>query len=347
MADSIRQTTVAYLRELSGARSAGTVRAYRNGLAYFLETLGASGLDVDGEPPSALSDEQALDFVSRLQEQHLSPATQRLYMSALKGYLEYLAWKKLAPEIDLAQIARFARRRLPRTGQRLPQFPRQEIEAVIDYAQSLAQKAVENENQRLINLRDRALILTLADTGMRVHEACGLHRGDLDWREGRAVIIGKGDKQDVVRFSERSLRALRSYLEARAPLDGASGRRLSALPLFTGHGRRNLRQAAAESGSRLRLTPLTTRSGRNIVKRRVQEAIGPEAVGSITPHSFRHYFVTTVLRATGGDIHLAQRLARHSSIAITERYAHLANDELDRGYHTVFNQGSATADPEN
>ena len=35
---------------------------------------------------------------------------------------------------------------------------------------------------------------------------------------------------------------------------------------------------------------------------------------------------------------LAQRLARHSDIGIPQRYAHLSDDELDRGFHEVFNQ---------
>jgi site-specific recombinase XerC len=67
----------------------------------------------------------------------------------------------------------------------------------------------------------------------------------------------------------------------------------------------------------------------------VAEAIGPEAVGIITPHSFRHYFVTTVLRASG-NLKLAQELARHRNIAVTQRYAHLSDDELDRGYSEIF-----------
>ena len=36
----------------------------------------------------------------------------------------------------------------------------------------------------------------------------------MDWNEGRALIIGKGDRQAVVRFSQRSLGALRDYLNA-------------------------------------------------------------------------------------------------------------------------------------
>ena len=81
---------------------------------------------------------------------------------------------------------------------------------------------------------------------------------------------------------------------------------------------------------------ISTTTGRNIVSQRAKEALGAEAVGSITPHSFRHYFVTTVLRASGGNLKLAQELARHKHIQVTQRYAHLSDDELDKGYFEVF-----------
>ncbi|MCE7861514.1 MAG: hypothetical protein DYG86_17240 [Chloroflexi bacterium CFX2] len=57
--------------------------------------------------------------------------------------------------------------------------------------------------------------------------------------------------------------------------------------------------------------------------------------GKITPHSFRHYFVTTVLRGTG-NLKIAQELARHKNIQVTQRYTHLSDDELDKAYHEVF-----------
>jgi site-specific recombinase XerD len=60
-----------------------------------------------------------------------------------------------------------------------------------------------------------------------------------------------------------------------------------------------------------------------------------EATGSITPHTFLHYFVTTILRATG-NLKLAQILARHTSIQTTQRYAHINDDELDKGYYEIF-----------
>jgi len=142
------------------------------------------------------------------------------------------------------------------------------------------------------------------------------------------VVIGKGDKQAVVRFSERALRALKGYLEARAALDGSTGKPLASLPLFARH----------DKGAGRKIKPITTTTGRTIVHARVAQALGKSALGRITPHSLRHYFVTTVLRASG-NLKMAQELARHTSIQVTQRYAHLSNDELDRGYHEIFNNG--------
>jgi integrase/recombinase XerC len=71
--------------------------------------------------------------------------------------------------------------------------------------------------------------------------------------------------------------------------------------------------------------------------------LGEVALGTITPHSFRHYFVTVVLRASGGNLKLAQELARHKNIAITQRYAHLSDDDLDRDYHSISNKISPQA----
>jgi integrase len=174
-------------------------------------------------------------------------------------------------------------------------------------------------------MRDRALLLTLADSGLRIHEACNLRRGDIDWNEGRAVIIGKGDKQAVVRFTTRSMRALKDYLSLRAELDGGSGKQLTALPLFARH----------DKGTGKKIKPITPTTGRNIVAERVKQALGDESEGHITPHSFRHYFVSTILRASG-NLKLAQALARHENIQITQRYAHINDDELDKGYYEIF-----------
>jgi integrase/recombinase XerC len=103
---------------------------------------------------------------------------------------------------------------------------------------------------------------------------------------------------------------------------------LTSLPIFARH----------DKGAGKKIKPITTTTGRNIVSQRVTEILGNSAAGTITPHSFRHYFVTTVLRGSGGNLKLAQELARHKNIAVTTRYAHLADDELDRGYFDIFDE---------
>ena len=318
-----------YIFQVSNARSQGTVKTYQQGLKHFRAALLENNVEPDQANPDVLSDTvHFLRFIDHIQTANLVASTQKLYISALMGFYRYLDAYELA-QVNISRLQNISKQRIGQPGYRLPQFPKDKIEQVITYTQSLYTQPVENEHQRLANLRDRAFILTLADTGLRVHEACALRRGDIDWNEGRAIVTGKGNKQAVIRFSERALAAQTDYLSARQKLDGQAGRQLTALPLFARHDKK---------AGRNTVKPISTETGRNIIKGRVREALGESAAGTITPHTFRHYFVTTVLRATGGDIHAAQKLARHSNIGVTERYAHLSDDELDRTYHDVFNR---------
>jgi integrase/recombinase XerC len=209
---SITESISAYLDSIALSRSQNTTRTYSNALASFSAML--EDLDINPEiTPCRDADENwVTDFASALNI--YAPATERLYLTALSGWFEFLAAEEIA-DINLPRVRLLIRRRARRAGQRLPQFPRKNIEDVLEFAMNLIQYPSEDTRKRLILLRDRALLITLADTGLRVHEACNLRRGDLDWNEGRAVIIGKGDRQAVVRFSRRSLDALRDYLSLR------------------------------------------------------------------------------------------------------------------------------------
>lgn len=319
---AITQAIEKFLDTVRMARSANTSRAYANGMRVFKAVLKENRCDPELSPVSVLTEDAASWMADALKD--YSPATEQLYLAATVRLYEYLAAERLA-EINLPRLKLLLRQRARRPGQRLPQFPREDIESVLTLVNNITIQLSDNLEERLRALRDRAFLLTLADTGLRVHEACNLRRGDIDWNEGRAIIIGKGNKQAIVRFSTRSLEALKDYLSIRAVLDGSSGRPLPSLPLFARH----------DKGAGKKIKPVTTTTGRNIVSERVRQALGDQAKGWITPHSFRHYFVTTVLRASG-NLKLAQELARHASIQVTQRYAHLSDDELDRGYYEVF-----------
>jgi site-specific recombinase XerD len=129
----------------------------------------------------------------------------------------------------------------------------------------------------------------------------------------------------MVRFSTRAINALRDYLSYRESLDLETGKPLSSLPLFARH----------DKGAGKKIKPITPTTARRIVTECVHQILGREATGTITPHTFLHYFVTTILRKTG-NLKLAQVLARHSNIQVTQRYAHISDDELDKGYYEIF-----------
>ena len=320
---TISQAIQAYLEVVLRARSSGTAQTYGKGLKHFREFLCTeSDINPDHSPTSLLTEDHAAHFIGYLRA--FSVATERLYLTALTGFYKYLAAERLA-DVNLPRLKMFIDSRARRQGERIPSFPMDDIEKIIEEIETNFKPSTD-PIENLIFYRDRAFILTLPDTGFRVHEACELTRGDVDWKRSRAIIIGKGDKQAVVRLSKRSTGAIKQYLALRQSLDGASGTALTSLPIFARHDK--------AAGKKVR--PISTTTGREIVAHWVKLILGADKVGTITPHSFRHYFVTTVLR-TKGNLKTAQVLARHTSIQVTQRYAHLADEELDKSYDEIFN----------
>lgn len=320
ISDAISQ----YIDMVRLSRSMHTARTYQNALKKFIECLQDNQINTKSVSIHDLSVDSIGWFADLLKA--YSPSTETLYLTAAAGFYEYLAAEELQ-DVNLPRMRLIINQRSRRAGQRLPQFPRTAIDEILEKTDQITKQSVNDEQERLRNYRDRAFLITLADTGLRVHEACNLRRGDIDWQEGRAVVIGKGNREAVIRFSSRSLQALKDYLGIRSILDGASGRPLTALPLFARHDR----------GAGKKIKPITPTTGRNIVTDRVRELLGEFAVGTITPHSFRHYFVTRVLLSSG-NLKLAQELARHRNIAVTQRYAHLSDDELDKGYWNAIEE---------
>jgi len=342
---TISQAVKAYLDHLRVASpSAHTYATYQDALDLFLESLCEREIDPDATSATDLP-EQAVAWVleqpqrGRQTDAHgrpvptqdgaekpYSPASQRLIVSVLRQFYKFLVAHEYG-EFNLAQVQALSR--TGRARRSLPQFDAQEIERVLQHALGLAQAPAEDERERRGNLRDRALIVTLADSGLRIHEACALRRGEIDWLEHRAVIHGKGDQQAVIRFSPRAFGALKDYLAARAASDLETARRekkrVEELPLFARHDR----------GSGQATRRLSTTGARKAIEGRVAQALKGQAVSHITPHTFRHYFVTMVLRGSG-NLRLAQILARHQEISTTQLYAHLNDSEIDEQYWELF-----------
>jgi len=319
---TISQAIMDYLGTVKLSRSENTLLAYQTALDNLTITLVDNKFDIENDPVSKVNEEIIAWFAKDLKS--YATTTEQLYITAVKGFLEYLVAEELS-NVNLSKVKLLIRQRTRKPGKRLPQFPANSISRILKTMENMEIETNSDKKVKLRALRDKAFLITLGDTGLRVHEACNLKRGDIDWYEGRALIIGKGDRQAIVRFSRRSQKAIKDYIQARCELDGNTGKPLGVLPLFARH----------DKGAGSKIKPITTTTGRNIVDDYVREILGDEAIGTITPHSFRHYFVTRILTATG-NLKLAQNLARHQNIAVTQRYAHLSDDELDKGYWEVF-----------
>ncbi|MBI9046322.1 MAG: tyrosine-type recombinase/integrase [Anaerolineaceae bacterium] len=324
--ESISAVIEEYLDNLALNSPRRTTITYRTAMHKFLNYLLLCDFDVHQNSIESLNEIVLVEFAQSLAAEKLSASTRRVYLTALLLFIEYVVLDKKSVDLDLEQLRRKIKVYVPKKSQRLPQFNAKHIETVINFCMTPRVVGEENSREQWRWLRDCAFILTLADTGLRVHEACGLRRGEMDWEKRQVIIIGKGNKQAVVRFSTRAAKAIQQYLSARSNLDGSYGKPLSSLPLFARHDKRASKK----------VLPISTNAGEEIVTLRAGEALQDlEKSRPITPHSFRHYFVTKALKASG-NIRVAQRLARHENITTTDIYLHLADSELDDFYDQAF-----------
>jgi integrase/recombinase XerD len=166
--------------------------------------------------------------------------------------------------------------------------------------------------------RDRALLQTMADTGLRVSEALAVETKDLRRENGRITAItvraGKGDKDRTVfptpQLSDKILR----WLDARTGL----GIRNGQAPVFctVKHGAGQRRAAAGPRA-------LTARTVQELVARLAQAA-GLEK--QVTPHTLRHTCATRTLKATG-NLRIVQDNLGHSRLETTRIYTHVQDAE--------------------
>ena len=152
--------------------------------------------------------------------------------------------------------------------------------------------------------RNRAIILLLLDTGIRNEELCTIKLHDLDKRNQRIAIFGKGAKERQVPISARTHQALWRYLTLRP--DATLNE-----PLFLMENRRLF--------NRHRLLDLL-------------QTIGARAgVLEVTAHRFRHTCAIEYLR-NGGDPYTLQRLLGHSTLDMVKRYLSIVQADIEKAH---------------
>jgi len=142
-----------------------------------------------------------------------------------------------------------------------------------------------------LDLRDRAIILFLYATGVRVSEAIATNREDINngWLK---VRYGKGEKERVVPIAKVAINAIDSYLNSRDDLSEY---------LFINYKK----------------NPISRISVFKITKK----------ILGVSPHVLRHSYASSLILG-GADLRVVQELLGHSSLLTTQIYTHIQKPHL-------------------
>jgi integrase/recombinase XerD len=163
-------------------------------------------------------------------------------------------------------------------------------------------------DKTMTDLRFRAIVETILGTGMRISEVLSLNRKDINWGNKEAKIIGKGNKERRVFFTDRALKWIAKYLERRHD---------SCEALFV------------TKGDPQRLT-----SGdmwRFFKEHRIKSKIDKK----ITPHILRHTVATNLVFNGCPLVHVKEILG-HERLDTTCRYYLGIDKELAKKAHDQY-----------
>ncbi|MCS7246415.1 MAG: tyrosine-type recombinase/integrase [Thermomicrobium sp.] len=277
--------------------SPNTVAAYRNDLEQFAVYLR------DGhrlEDWGSLRCEHLQSFLEYLRDRQYAETTAARKLAAIKSFCQFLVRSGLLPSnpadtLPMPRVGRFSPRAISAT----------EIRQLIDAAS--ADRSPEG-------LRDRAMLVTLATTGLRVSELTALDLSDLDLQREELVVRRPNGRERRIPLVQEAIDALREYLEQGRPAFSPS--KLEPA-LFLNH-----------RGTRL------TRQGFWLILKRYADAVG---LADVTPHTLRHSFAVHAL-ANGWELRDVQRILGHVSPATTQVYRQLLAQLVQADGHVAQGQ---------
>ncbi len=191
-------------------------------------------------------------------------------------------WKFLAEEGEVTE----------NVSLRVP-APKQDVKVVeaLTTEQVAALFKVCRKDRTVLGKRDEAVIATLLDTGLRAAELLSLTVEGVDWKERRALVMGKGAWQRLVLLESKTLLAIQRYHRQVGIKDGA---------LFKSRTGEPLSQAALYLA----------------IRRRGEQA----GIEGLHPHTFRHCTATRLLEAGMQESDVRVLLGWSRGSRMLERY---------------------------
>ena len=272
--------------------SANTIEAYRRDLLAFARECLQARTSLPAATPAHVR-----QYVERLSEAAIKPASQSRKLSVLRQFYLFLFSENIRPDNPCTTIDS------PRQPRPLPKvLSAAEALAILEAAR--AQDQNTPEGRRLL-----CIVEMLYSSGLRVSELVTLPMSAVRGPQRALFIYGKGGRERMVPLGEPARQALRSYLQVRPALIPRGNER-AAQYLFPSHG---------ATGH------LTRRRCHQLMKQLAMIAgIDP---ARLSPHVMRHAFATHLVEG-GADLRTVQTLLGHADIATTQIYTHVARERL-------------------
>ena len=217
-------------------------------------------------------------------------------LSALRSFYRFALARKLVDKDPVHGVMR------PKKGRPLPQFLKEnEMDRLLD---------AESWTESFEDVRDRTVIMTFYETGIRLSELIGLDDCMVDFSNRQLKVTGKRNKQRVIPFGEELLATFRDYMKCRDKEVN-----LQSEALFV-----------SSKGQRM-----TSSQVREAVKRNLSKVC---TLKKRTPHVLRHTFATAMLNNKAG-IESVKKLLGHESLSTTEIYTHTTFEQLKREYYSA------------
>ncbi|MFA4917131.1 MAG: tyrosine-type recombinase/integrase [Syntrophales bacterium] len=216
-------------------------------------------------------------FLKQVQDTGVSIHTQHIYFRTLKTFFTWLVGEKVI-------------KHSPMEGMKAPRLPKLVITPLSN--EDISHLVLCTSGERFVDVRNRAIIFSLLDNGVRLQEMAGIMLSDINMNKGCIKVYGKGHKERFVPIGKRAKQALLSYI----------ARRVDTYPVLWLTEERK---------------PLTA-GGLQIQLRRLckQAEVHSSKRGA---HIFRHTFAINYLR-NGGDLFTLQQILGHATLDMTRKY---------------------------
>ena len=273
----------------SKSLSDNTIKNYFRDLIEYFDYLKQNNL----LPNKSIERNHIRKMLSFLIDKGFSKLSISRKISAIKSYITFLD-KFNYSENNYSELIT-----IPKKSKSLPKvMTKKEVNQLIKHVEMNTMK----------NLRDDALIELLYSTGLRVSEVANLKIRDIDFKKSEINILGKGNKERIVIFNNKSKEKIIRYLK--------NDKRFISLKteaLF----QNKFKEA------------LTARSIQRILKKYLNFS----GINSkYSTHTLRHTFATHLLEG-GADIKVIQQLLGHSSPETTKIYTHVSSSTLRNVYN--------------